>query len=99
MGLKMITFIDNKGEILEKKNITALTLKESEIINKSIEMFGDPEPCILHKTCAMKKIFLEIDDFIDEKIKNDIKEIQWNELENKIKEKLMIEGDIKKIIF
>lgn len=99
MAYKVISFLDEKGKVILKNNIKSLPLKEEIIIQKSIEMFGDPEPCILHKTCAMKKLFIEIDDFFEEKINNDIREIKWKEIDVSIKEKLDVYGELSKVIF
>ncbi len=65
MGAKVISFIDSNRNIVLKEKITSLPLKEEYIINKSVELFNDCEPCIIHRTFVMKKIFFEIDEYFD----------------------------------
>lgn len=65
MGAKFISFIDSNGNIVLNGKITSLPLKEEYIINKSVELFNDCEPCIIHRTFIMKKIFFEIDEYFN----------------------------------
>ncbi len=53
------------GEVIKNYKIQDLPFKEEEIIRKSIELFSDPEPCIIHKTYVMKKMMFEIEDYLN----------------------------------
>jgi hypothetical protein len=75
MGLKIILFIDCNGNIIIKEKITSMPLKEECIIKKSIEFFNDCEPCIIHRTYIMKRIYMEIDDYLNKMIAEGKKEI------------------------
>lgn len=62
--MKTISFIDCNDNIICKEKLTSLPLKEECLISKSIELFNDCEPCIIHRTFVMKKIFFEIDEYL-----------------------------------
>lgn len=53
------------GEVIKNYKIQDLPFKEEEIIRKSIELFSDPEPSIIHKTYVMKKMMFEIEDYLN----------------------------------
>jgi hypothetical protein len=84
MGLKIITFIDCNGNIICKQKLTSLPLKEKCIIDKSIELFSDCEPCIIHRTFVMKKIFFEIDECLDKIVNEGKSEISVENISKNI---------------
>ena len=51
-----ITITNAKNKILFNGNPISLPIKEKSITLKSIELFGDPEPCIIHQSYASQKI-------------------------------------------
>lgn len=63
--MKQYIFRDANEKILANYPPLQLPIKEDVIIKKSIEIFNDAEPCILHRTHIMKKIMIEIDSMID----------------------------------
>jgi hypothetical protein len=97
MGLKVITFIDSSGNVILKGKLTSLPLKEEFVINKSIELFNDCEPCIIHRTFVMKKMFLEIDEYLDKILKEGRNEIQSEHIPDNILQVLDINGQAQKI--
>jgi hypothetical protein len=43
-----------------------MPISESTIIAKSIDFFNDPEPCFIHRSAVMMRIYLEIEEYIKE---------------------------------
>lgn len=61
-----ITFIDNKGKVILEQKLTSLSLREEALISKSIEFFNDPEPCMIHRSAVMKRMYMEISDLLSD---------------------------------
>lgn len=53
---------NSKNEIIFQGNILDIPIKEDYIIQKSIEIFDDDDPCIIHKSFVIKKV---VDDLLD----------------------------------
>jgi len=96
--LKIITFIDSNGDIILKEKITSLPLKEECIINKSIELFNDNEPCIIHRTFIMKKIYFEIEQFFDRVLNDGNFEILVDLLPDNVIGVLDLNYHVKKVV-
>lgn len=52
---KIIMLFDSSGNIILKDELKSVPLKEEYIIKKSIELFNDSEPCIIHRNFVIKK--------------------------------------------
>lgn len=50
--------------VLFKGKITLLPIIDELLIQKSIEIFGDAEPCFIHKSAVMKVFYVEIEEFL-----------------------------------
>ena len=98
MKLKVLSFIDCNGNIILKEKVTSLPLKEECIINKSIELFNDCEPCIIHRTFVMKKIFIEIDEYFDKVLKDGRHEISSELIPDNIINVLDLRGQVQKVL-
>ncbi|MEN8907385.1 MAG: hypothetical protein ABF289_15620 [Clostridiales bacterium] len=62
--MKKIIFIDrNENEIINVP-IIEIPIHEKKIIEKSIELFNDDEPCIIHKSFTIRAITYEICDYL-----------------------------------
>ena len=46
--------------VLYKGNILDLPMKEDIIIQKSIEVFGDDDPCIIHQSFIVKELVSDL---------------------------------------
>ena len=92
-------FMGDQGEMLVKKKLTALPLKEEFIIKKSIEFFNDPEPCMIHRSAVMKRIYMEINEFFLLVLKDGKQEVLWDNFPSFIKEGLDIQKKIRSIRF
>ena len=71
-----IKIIDRDNCILFEGNLYKLPVADSIVIRKSIEYFNDSEPCFLHKSAVIKRLYYEIEDFFDEKDNMGIREIK-----------------------
>lgn len=88
MAVKTIYLTGSSGEEIFRGGITSLPLKEEKILKKSMEMFCDSDPCIIHKTYIMKKIILDIDDYLNSLIKQGKMKLNWRYVPEPIKEVL-----------
>jgi hypothetical protein len=71
MKLKIIITNQNK-DIIFKGNPLNLPIKYLDIKKKSVELFDDEEPCIIHQSYAIQKL---VDGFL-----NQFKGVEVNEL-------------------
>lgn len=83
---KKFKLLDKDNNIIFERYLTDIPLSEEKIIERSIQMFGDSDPCIIHKTYSMKKSYLGIDDFINSTYKNSTEELFWDDLPRNIRE-------------
>lgn len=88
MAVKTIYLTGSNGEEIFRGGITSLPLKEEKIIKKSMEMFYDSDPCIIHKTYVMKKIILDIDDYLNSLIEQRKMKLNWRYVPESIKQVL-----------
>lgn len=93
----IIVLLDENEEQLFSSKVESLPLAENVIIEKSIELLKDPEPCIIHKTYIMKKLFFEIDDFLKKNISKNHLNIPWDTVPDEIKKMIDIKSDILKL--
>lgn len=92
----LFTFISDTKE--ETISILKLPFKRKLIIDKSIELYGEKDPCIIYSTYCnqiLGKILLEE---INNKFKNSIVEFDINSIPIFIKNKIIIDKNVKKII-
>ncbi len=61
-----------------------MPLRDELIIKKSIEFYSDDSPCFLHRSAVMKRLYLELEDFFANGIKNGRREWLWSELPDNI---------------
>jgi len=80
MKVLTLCFIGDHGEVVMEKKLTALPLKEDYIIEKSIEFFNDPEPCMIHRSAVMKRIYMQIYEFFLEAMEEGKQQIAWDNL-------------------
>ncbi len=65
MPVKNVSFLNGKNEVLRIVKFTSLPIKEQVLINKSIEFFGDPEPCFIHRSAVLKRLLAEIENYLN----------------------------------
>lgn len=91
-------FLNENLQVQEVNPINKLKYKEELIIKKSVEMFDDEDPCIIHRTWATNQISVELLDEINKKYKNENELLfEINELPDFIKSKIEITNNYKYI--
>ena len=76
MKLKIIITNQNK-EIIFKGNPLNLPIRYLDIKKKSVELFDDEEPCIIHQSYAIQKL---IDGFFNQFKGVEVNEIKFKDL-------------------
>jgi len=94
MKNKIISFMDSKGNVVLEKKLTSLPLKEEVVINKSVEFFDDPEPCMIHRSAVMKRLYMEIDDFLNDALRKGRKQLSLEHIPDSIKKYIDIPDTI-----
>jgi len=56
--------ITKKGKVIYEGNILDIPIKEDFIIKKSIEVFDDDDPCIIHQSFVIKEYTNELLDVL-----------------------------------
>ncbi len=72
----IIEIIQYDGTIIYKGVLSELPLREDYIVDMSIELFNEKEPCIIYRTHIMKKFFLNFYETINNIKYSDIPCIQ-----------------------
>ncbi|NLX70235.1 MAG: hypothetical protein GX024_04970 [Clostridiales bacterium] len=98
MRSKEFLFIDSDNNLIMKKDLTSIPIKEECIIKKSIELFNDPEPCIIHRTYVLKKIFMEMSEYFDKVLMDGENEIPWSCIPKNITNVIDIKEEVQKIM-
>jgi hypothetical protein len=58
--MKQILTIIKEGKKIYDGKILNIPIKEESIINKSIELFDDEDPCIIHQSYVVKEYVTEL---------------------------------------
>lgn len=63
-GYRAIILRGDKGVVF--RGLTAqLPVRERAVLEKSVEFFGDPEPCMIHRSAVLASIFEEFENWLD----------------------------------
>ncbi|MCI5937975.1 MAG: hypothetical protein MRZ36_08275 [Eubacterium sp.] len=84
MKWKNIRIMGEDGGSLYEGPFNEIPVKEQYIIDKSIELYKEPEPCIIYRTHILKKLYLDMLESIGQKPKKGLVvscEV-WNEQKN-----------------
>ena len=84
MKKKEITLFDKDDCIIFHGRITSLPLEEEVIIQKSIEFFNDECPCFIHRSAVMKRLFVEIEEYLDKIVTEGRTHFLWADLPSSI---------------
>lgn len=60
-----LTFYDCRQQIISTRKLTSVPLLDKAIRELSIEYYSDPEPCIIHRSAIMNRMFVELYEFFD----------------------------------
>lgn len=78
-----IFLYDEQHKLEFGDKINKLKLPEELILKKSLDWFSDPQPCFIHRSAVMKRLFIQLEDFL---IENKEKHIQFESLDDELKE-------------
>ena len=93
----LVTIIGDDDAVLLEKKVIHLPLKEEVIIQQSSYFFDDPEPCMIHRSAVMKKIFSEFIDYFEGLFSHSDSTQIETELPDDLMQKLDIKDPIKSI--
>lgn len=58
-------FFDINNNMIFEGELEDIELKEEIIIQKSIEFFSDANPCYIHKSAVMSRLYAELNTILD----------------------------------
>ena len=70
-------FLNVQGQVLVEYHLYSLPIREEQLIRKSIEFFNDPEPCMIHRSAVMQRLYAEIVDAVTGRLQNQDTVINW----------------------
>lgn len=85
---------NNEGRVVCEKKLTSLPIREEIILSKSVEFFGDPEPCMIHRSAVMKRLFFELGEYFEIQIKDGNTRFNYELIPQKLKDYLDIKEDV-----
>lgn len=91
--IEFIQFINMQSDVILEKKLITLPINEALLIEKSIEFFNDPEPCMIHRSAVMKRLYIEIGNYIENLLQKNINEIYISSLPDFFKEYLNLPSD------
>ncbi len=56
-----LTLYDGAGNVAKKIRLMDLAVPEGIVIEKSIEFFHDPAPCVIHRTAVLSRLMMEME--------------------------------------
>ncbi len=65
--MKQKIIIEQQGKTLFKGKVMNMPIKKSHIIEKSVELFDDDDPCIIHTSYVIQHFATELIDLFTEK--------------------------------
>lgn len=92
MNFAKIKIFDINGEKIFDDTSLHLPIKEEYVIKKSVELFRDPEPCVIHRSAVVYHIANEITKMLKEE-NNNTKILKWKDITPEIKEKLFFDKE------
>jgi hypothetical protein len=90
----VLCFFDDKGQAIMERKLTAIPLKEEAIIRRSIEFFNDPEPCMIHRSAVMKRIYMEFYEFFSQNLQEGKHKLLWNEIPGVLREMMDVKREV-----
>ena len=64
--MKEKIIVKRGSTVLYKGNILNIPLKEKDVVEKSIEIFGDADPCIVHLSFVVKELVTDLLDIFED---------------------------------
>lgn len=70
--LNFVSLVAKDKKSTETFSFLKLPVSQRKIMNKSVEMFAEPYPCIIQKTACINSLNLELQKVISKKYKEDV---------------------------
>lgn len=67
-----LTFTDWGGAVLLERKLTSVPLTEKVVLALSIEFFSDPEPCMIHRSAVMSRMYMEMMEYFTAALQNGV---------------------------
>lgn len=58
-----LAFEDGDGRVLRACPLTAVPLQEKTVLELSVAFFSDAEPCMIHRSAVMSRMYMELLDY------------------------------------
>lgn len=85
---------DSSDKVLLKKKLTGLPLREEIVLARSLEWFNDPEPCMIHRSAVMKRLFIEWAEYLESIMASGKHEMPWDDVPAYLRQMLHTTGAI-----
>lgn len=79
--MKQKIIISTNDKVIYKGRISDIPIKETAIIQKSIELFDDDEPCVIHQSYVIKEY---VDDLLTIFKNENTKKLHLSEVKDKV---------------
>ena len=60
-----LTVWDERGEALYDGRLTGLQLRDETVKQLSLHFFNDPEPCEIHRSAVLSRVFAELEALLE----------------------------------
>lgn len=88
--MKKVIFIDDNEKIIKECPIIEIPLHDNKVIEKSIELFNDDEPCIIHKSFSVRAMTFDITNYL-KSISDSNNEVLKSSIESKILDQISLQ--------
>lgn len=75
-----LRLVGHKNQLITEKKLLNLPVDETTLLELSVTIFDDPEPCMIHRSAIMKKMYVEIYDFLIELVEQKQSLVLWEDL-------------------
>ena len=60
----IVTFFKSNMEVVDEANLFSLPYKRELVIKKSIELFSEPNPCVVYETASCSSLAIELSEIL-----------------------------------
>lgn len=80
-----LIWFDAGGAVLGQYPLNDLPLREETVIGLSIEFFNDPEPCMIHRSAVMSRMYMELYEYITANAASGLSQLEFEELPQRLR--------------
>jgi len=84
-----VCLLDESRNVVFEKKLISIAFKDESVIAKSIEFFGDPSPCMIHRSAVMKRLYMEFFEYFEKC--GDIQNAIWEDVPEHLRDYLDME--------